>query len=87
MVATLRCFKCSKVLKPVWDGNDVNQPNDGVCFETHGNYGSTVFDENDGAKLEINICDQCLIDGRADVLHLEGFPEREWKAWDHEGPK
>lgn len=78
---TLPCFKCSEDLRPVFEGSGVNQPYKGVCFFTHGQYGSTVFDEMDGSKLEINICDRCLIKGRADVLHLQGAPGRKWKAW------
>lgn len=38
-----------------------NQPNDGVCFATHGNYGSTYFDSFDGRLLEIAVCDPCLV--------------------------
>lgn len=83
MSNTLPCFKCGKALEPVLpDDSDRNQPYSGVVFSTHGQYGSAVFDEFDGAKLAINICDTCLIAGREIVLHQEGIPRRVWEAWE-----
>lgn len=80
---TLPCFKCGKILKPVFpDGSDRNQPYEAVTFDTHGQYGSAVFDEFDGAKLEINVCDECLVNGKEAVLHRDGFPKRKLKPWD-----
>lgn len=38
-----------------------NQPLDGVCFDSHGNYGSRVFDSMDGHIILISVCDACLI--------------------------
>lgn len=87
MSRTLPCFKCGKELKPVCpDDSDRNQPYDGVTFSTSGQYGSTVFDEIDGSKLAINVCDDCLTLGKRDVLHVDGIPRREWKSWvpDHD---
>ena len=79
---TLPCFKCGKILPPVFpDGSDRNQPYYAVTFETHGQFGSTVFDEFDGAKLEINVCDECLVQGKDAVLCQEGIPHRGWKPW------
>lgn len=79
---TLPCFKCGKELEPVCpSGDGRNQPYSAVVFETRGQYGSTVFDEIDGATLHINICDECLVSGKSVVLHKEGFPKRELKPW------
>lgn len=40
-----------------------NQPYNATTFNAHGQYGSTIFDPFDGgiSKLELNICDLCLI--------------------------
>lgn len=68
MSNALDCFVCGRGLQNVMD--DVqNQPNDAVCFVAYGQYGSGVFDPMDRSWLEINICDQCLVDGRSRVLH------------------
>jgi hypothetical protein len=41
-------------------------------------YGSTVFDEIDGAKLEVNICDDCLkaAQQRGIIGYWPGLPRR-----------
>lgn len=41
-------------------GIQCNQPSNGTAFHTSGNYGSTIFDSFDGARLDIAICDDCL---------------------------
>lgn len=86
MSKTLPCFKCDKILEPVMPDSDRNQPYNATRFETHGQYGSSVFDENDGSLLEINICDECLVKSKDKVLHKEGIPKRMWKPWipDHD---
>jgi hypothetical protein len=33
---------------------------DGCDFQATGNYGSGVFDPDDGSKLHIVICDNCI---------------------------
>lgn len=81
---TLPCFKCGKELEPVMpnDSDRNQQPYKAICFFTHGQYGSTVFDEFDGAMLEINICDECIVHGKEHVLHMDGAPRRKWKRWE-----
>lgn len=62
----LPCFKCGKELVPVFPGDapdKVLQAGDACLFKTHGQYGSTMFDETDGSMLFINICDECLVRG------------------------
>lgn len=54
------CFKCGKELKNV-DASCENQPYDGMYFTSPGNYGSAVFDSLDGHRLEIAICDDCMV--------------------------
>lgn len=78
---TLACFRCDRVLEPVFKESELNQPRDGVVFDTHGQYGSRIFDELDGAKLQINICDECLVRNRKQVAFREGCPKREWLQW------
>ena len=56
----LFCIVCEKELKNyMLDGV---QPSEGVCFNTSGHYGSTVFDPMNASKLEICVCDKCLLD-------------------------
>lgn len=63
------------------DGTDRNQPYSAVTFDSSGQYGSAVWDDFHGAKIEINICDDCLLEGKAHVLHREGFPKRPLNPW------
>lgn len=68
----LSCIVCGTDLKPVRpDDGDHNQPYGGTVFQTHGQYGSTVFDEMGREYLEITVCDPCLVQaGKAGkVLH------------------
>jgi hypothetical protein len=58
------CIICGVPLLNVLEDCD-NQPEDGTAFQTHGHYGSTAFDPQDGQYLEINVCDKCLME-RAD---------------------
>jgi hypothetical protein len=64
MTLPLPCFACGKALEPVAPDRQppTMQAYDAVMFSTPGNYGSTVFDEMDGTRLVLNICDQCLRD-------------------------
>lgn len=39
---------------------DINQPYQAIVFTSHGQYGSTLFDEMDGSFLELNVCDDCV---------------------------
>lgn len=56
----LPCIVCDKPLRNVFIEAG-NQPRDGVCVQTRGNYGSAVWDSFDGEFLEFNICDDCLV--------------------------
>ena len=57
---TMRCFRCDEIIESIFE--DIQQPYAGTSFYSHGQYGSTVFDNpNDGSYLEIYICDACLI--------------------------
>lgn len=38
------------------------QPDDGIMCQSHGNYGSTVFDPEDLSYLAFNICDDCIVE-------------------------
>lgn len=58
------CIICGANLERVF--TDEGQPNDGVVCTTHGNYGSTVFDDLTGEYLAFNICDSCLTDKAAE---------------------
>ena len=62
---TLSCIVCGKVLENAVEGVK-NQPNDGLAFRSYGHYGSAVFDPVDNNKtfLEVNVCDNCLIEAQ-----------------------
>lgn len=79
--APFPCLVCRKELWNVFTGN--NQPCDACTFNSHGHYGSTVFDEMDGAQLEVNICDACLKEAQAHgiVGYWPGSPKRKLRPW------
>jgi len=70
-MTTLPCIVCCKQLDPAFPQKEQdllkethnttgNQPNNGTCFQSSGNYGSTVFDPvSTHIFAEINICDEC----------------------------
>lgn len=73
---TLPCIVCGKALESalpsVGSRTEVNQPNDGTTFSSHGHYGSTVWDPMTGTDLlEINVCDPCLIERKDRVIHVK----------------
>jgi hypothetical protein len=61
---TILCFKCEKLLdnEHYKSGNKYVyvHPMGGLHFQSHGHYGSTVFDPMDGSSIDIAICDECL---------------------------
>ena len=70
---TIDCFSCGKQLTNWTYGDRLKNggrayvavhPMGGLHFETHGHYGSRIFDPMDGkgTKLDIAICDECLIE-------------------------
>ena len=72
--STVICFCCDKVMSNwEYEGRPGNggtsyirvHPMGGLHFETYGHYGSRVFDPMDGkgTKLDIAICDECIIAG------------------------
>lgn len=66
------CIVCGKELKNVNivpENEDINQPDDGLTFTSHGHYGSTVFDPADPNRwLEINVCDDCITERKDRIL-------------------
>lgn len=58
------CFVCGEALRPAFeDGLSTLQAWGAVIFSSPGNFGSHVFDEMDGSRLLLNICDRCLVAG------------------------
>ena len=60
---TLPCVVCSKELTNVFPEHlepGCNQPNDASSLSTEGHYGDSFFDPGSGAKLEVNICTECM---------------------------
>lgn len=79
----LPCFMCGRQLEPVFGPGDrpesdglwkqpYNQPYKGTVFNSHGHYGSTVFDTAPYSKnsIEITICDSCLEQNASRVLYV-----------------
>jgi hypothetical protein len=71
----MNCIVCKRELENVVEEDDSNQPNDGLAFQSHGHYGTTVFDPMDGTFLEINVCDPCLRQAGKDGNVMIGFPK------------
>lgn len=72
---SLPCIVCGKQLEnsePV-GSTERNQPLDGTAFSTHGHYGSTFFDPQDGQMLEITVCDECLGKHKDKILWRQDF--------------
>lgn len=72
----LPCVVCGKELRNVAPDITTNQPSEGLCFWTHGTYGSTVFDPFDGTYIEINICDECVVEAGEQGRVLSGRDKR-----------
>lgn len=67
----------------------VNQPYGATTFHSYGHYGSTVFDPppTGGRRLEINICDSCLVIAQlrvAYVIEARRSPVYAYKIWNPE---
>jgi hypothetical protein len=82
--APLPCIVCRRELENLFPREvSTNQPNGACTFTSHGQYGSTVFDECDGSKLEINVCDDCLKSAQArnEVGYWPELPRRRLQIW------
>jgi len=65
------CISCGAKLH-CEDHNDDNVPTvvyDGIICQSHGNYGSTQFDLEDG-ELVLYLCDDCLVKKAEIVRHV-----------------
>jgi len=62
------CISCGKKLhcEDVEDDNVPTIVHDGIICQSHGNYGSTQYDLDDG-ELVIYLCDDCLVK-KADIV-------------------
>lgn len=61
MSESFPCIICGCVLERVTPTAE-GQPDDGIMCQSHGNYGSTVFDPEDLSYLAFNICDECVVE-------------------------
>lgn len=77
-----KCFCCEKDIGHAGppDGEDSisNPPDDATYWQTLGNYGSTVFDggEFTGERLEMFVCDKCLVEKAHLVYHYRVVPQQ-----------
>jgi hypothetical protein len=80
-----RCFRCgtrTQTLRP-----DESCMDGATAWYTSGNYGSQVID-GDGIRLEIHLCDVCLLLGRERVLQYKTTDrdrDRVYETWDPPG--
>lgn len=74
----IACFCCDKLLDNMhYESRNSYvyvHPMGGLHFQTHGHYGSTVFDPMDGSSLDIAICDDC-VKARKDKIRGTGNTE------------
>ena len=75
------CIACERELDNVMDLG--LQPVDGIAFNSQGHYGTSVFDPMDGSRIEIAICDDCVVKAgkKGSVLLYRPFAEKPevWK--------
>lgn len=72
----MKCLVCDCTLESAIPSeiDEGGQPSKGTAFQSHGHYGSTVFDPMDGTFLEIYICDPCLTRASKSRKVMMGFP-------------
>lgn len=76
LIWPLPCILCGRKPTPVFDAPMSNdepnwQPYGATAFTSHGQYGSTVFDEMGREYLMVNICDLCMrIKAQENVIAL-----------------
>lgn len=81
----LPCIMCGRPLcNVVSTKQSQNQPYEACSFTGRGHYGCATFDSLDGAKLEINICDDCLLAAQkaGRVGYWPAIPKRKLVPWD-----
>lgn len=68
-----KCFKCEKPIECACSNDDIwSMPADAVCFEGGSNFGSSIYDSMmDGIYVEIIVCDECLIAGKANLREFK----------------
>ena len=84
---TTGCIVCGVELDNVDPNDDANQPYDGVMVSTRGNYGSTVFDPENGEFLLFIVCDECLVKAGEQGRVLLGQRERPLLVSDDRFPR
>lgn len=83
------CIVCGRRLDPVMGSilPTKNQPYAGTVFDSHGHYGSTAWDPmgiDSTPRLEINVCDPCLVKNQSRVLVVTSRPaptEETYMPW------
>jgi len=84
----LPCIRCGKQLRNAMSMQkgvpETNQPYNGTAFVTNGHYGSTVFDEFHGERIEINVCDVCLLDAAKENRVLSYRAIQRWEYSERE---
>jgi hypothetical protein len=84
----LTCIVCDRAFDTA--GNDPlfdTVPYAGTLFYSSGHYGSTVFDSFDTSKLEIIVCDKCLIARQRRVALVVPPSRGTWRRFNWDAPK
>lgn len=68
------CFCCGKPLSTAFDipratGKTIGAVDDALVFRATGNYGSAIFDPTDDQYIEILVCDACVVERQARLVH------------------
>lgn len=66
------CFVCGCTFDPSMPGE--RYPYEGTIFNASGNYGSTAWDPMGARFLEINVCDNCLVERVKRVAMAHALP-------------
>jgi hypothetical protein len=68
------CIACGAKLEPAFNDEE-SPPHNGLVFEAHGNYGSTLYDNGplQGRWLQVTICDDCVA-GYAALVEIVALP-------------
>lgn len=55
---------------------------DSVTFRTWGNFGSRVFNKFNGGRLELHVCDGCLVANKQYIVHYASRGVSKPEPWE-----
>ena len=69
----MNCIICGHCCEVPWNdakGRNIPAMHDGIVCFSYGNYGSRLFDMDDGC-LRFALCDKCLVKKSKDILYIQ----------------